>query len=133
MNRVQTVTQKYHRVEKQSEKPSRMHKHPAGPAVMPRCALARPGARTPGRIVGRPGCVVPEAPCRIAPPAVVSQRLARAPARLAPHVSQASWPYRGRQPAVSQAILPCRSALHARVFPQRPTPVRPARPAYPTA
>ena len=43
--RVQTVTQKYHRVEKQSKKPSRMHKHPATPAGMPRCALACPGAR----------------------------------------------------------------------------------------
>ena len=45
MNRVQTVTQKYHRVEKQSKKPSRMHKHPASPTGTPRCALARPGAR----------------------------------------------------------------------------------------
>ena len=40
MNRVQTVTQKYHRVENQFEKPSRMHEHPAGLAGTPRCALA---------------------------------------------------------------------------------------------
>ena len=54
-----------------------MHEHPAGPTGTPRCALARPGARIPGRIVGRPGRVVAEAPCRIA---AQSRRVAGAPA-----------------------------------------------------
>ena len=71
MNRVQTVTQKYHRFENQSKKPSRMHKHPASPAGTPRCALARPGVhwraqarawlqyhgRVPGRVIGQRGRV----------------------------------------------------------------------------
>ena len=74
MNWVQTVTQKHHRVENQVEKPSRVHEHPAGPASTPRCALARPGAHTPGFIVGRPSCVVAEAPCRIAAQATMSLR-----------------------------------------------------------
>ena len=72
MNRVQTVTQKHHRVEYQVEKPSRVHEHPAGPTNTPRCALARPGTRTPCRIMGRPGRVVAEAPYRIAAQAAVS-------------------------------------------------------------
>ena len=69
MNRVQTVTQKYHRVENQFEKPSRMHKHPAGPADTPRCALAARGRSYRGRVlaVSWPGAgriVGASAPCR---------------------------------------------------------------------
>ena len=48
MNRVQTVTQKHHRVENQVEKPSRVHEHPAGPTGTPRCAQERPACAPPG-------------------------------------------------------------------------------------
>ena len=144
MNRVQTVTQKYHRVENQFEKPSRMHKHPTGPTGTPRCALALPGARTPGRIVGRPGRVVAEAPCRIAAPAAVWQRpCAPCHERLAPRPC-APCPacVAGLHGRIMSASRPCRrrscrvAALRARV--SRPSTqrsrtlrshVRPACPA----
>ena len=113
MNRVQTVTQKYHRVEKQSKKPSRMHKHPASPAGTPRCALARPGARmavvswscprpcrAKGPAVSQACVAVSQLQCRSPrahPPA--PQLPALAPARPARSLAQPivrPAPYRGR-------------------------------------
>ena len=125
MNRVQTVTQKYHRVEKQSKKPSRMQKHPASPAGTPRCALARPGARMAavswpcprpchgkGSAVSQASMAVSQLQCRSPrahPPAPQRQRL------LAQHARSLSLPRAQRrivaaQPAVSQGPAPCRSA-----------------------
>ena len=124
------MTQKYHRVEKQSKKPSRMHKHPASPAGTPRCALARPGARM---AVVSWSC---PRPCRAKGPAVsqasvaVSQLQCRSPRAhppapqfpvpqrqrlLAQHARLLSLPRARRlivaaQPAVSQGPAPCRSA-----------------------
>ena len=130
MNRVQTVTQKYHRVKKQSKKPSRMHKHPASPAGTPRCALARPGAcmaavswpcprpcRGKGPAVSQASVAVSQLQChspRAHPPA--PQRPAPQRQRLlAQHACSLSLPRAQRrivatQPAVSQGPTPCRSA-----------------------
>ena len=104
-DRVQTVTQKYHQVEKQSKKPSRVHKHPASPAGTPRCALARPGARM----------------------AVVSWSCPRPCRAKGPAVSQASVAVSQLQCRSPRAHPPAPSA-------PAPAPARPARSlAQPTA
>ena len=84
-DRVQTVTQKHHRVENQVEKQSRVHEHPTSPAG-PACA---PMPRARGRVVGGPGRVVAGPPGRVAalllPRAPPAARLrAQLPARLPP-------------------------------------------------
>ena len=142
MNWVQTVTQKYHRVENQFEKPGRMHKHPAGPAGTPRRAHSRPYRgqawpcrgrgplpyRSPSRRVAAPRAR-PCDPCRKRP---APRPCAPCPARVAG--------LHGRivsaQAAVSWAPVGSVAALRARV--SRPSakcpralrsPVRPACPA----
>ena len=128
------MTQKYHRVEKQSKKPSQMHKHPASPAGTPKCtststqqAQARAWlsyrGRVPGRVVarGRP-CrrpVWPYCSYSAAHPARIRPRpSAQRPERqrlLAQHARSLSLLRAQRrivaaQPAISQGPAPCRSA-----------------------
>ena len=78
------MTQKYHRVENQFEKPSRMHEHPAGPAGTPRCALARPGARMVAVSWSGPQPCRGKGPAVSQAPVAVSQRPCRTPSALPP-------------------------------------------------
>ena len=50
MNRVQTVTQKHHRVEKPDQKPSQVHGHQNWPSWAQRRAQDRPGVRMAARV-----------------------------------------------------------------------------------
>ena len=95
MNRVQTVTQKHHRVEKPGQKPNRLHKPPNWPSQRTRRAQARasvavswPAQRRivvglPGRIAAS-GCRVVAPRRRVAgivPLATRAPRACRTPAR----------------------------------------------------
>ena len=134
VNRVQTVTQKHHRVENRFEKPSLVHGHPASPAGTPRCALARPGARMaalswsgPDRVMerGRP-CRRPQWLYRsipVARPARFRQHPPRpTPQRqrlLAPRLLRAQRRFVGAMP---HAPVPCRGCVCVHAWPYRGLP-----------
>ena len=133
MKRVQTVTQKHYRVKNPGQKPNWLHEPPTGPASTlgaPRRARAsvswlaqrRIVVGLPGRIAAS-GCRVLAPQRRIAGivPLAPARCDARRAARLAPRVSQAQRPYRGR---VLCAPTPCRGCCCAlcRKTPQQPGP-----------
>ena len=92
-----------------------MHKTPKLAQLgTPRRAQARPGARTLGRILGRPGRVVAEAPCRIAAQAAVSPRSCALPCASCRACRRPPWPYRERTGCCIVGVCcartwPCRS------------------------
>ena len=106
MNRVQTVTQKHHRLEKLGQKPNRLHKPPNWPSQRTRRAQARASvavswpaqrrivAGLPGRIAAS-GCRVVAPQCHVtgivplAPCAPRAYRSCRTPAHLPSRTARA--------------------------------------------
>ena len=121
MNRVQTVTQKHHRVENQVEKPSRLHEHPAGPAGTPKCVQAASPSALAARLV-RPCSACCRAPRTLAAPAAArTVRRASAPA------AARACAQRPAPSPPSARLLPARPAPRPAQSPAQRPPTRPAR------